>query len=112
MAKDFAVAIITTPLKFVGTDLKVVAYTPMKVSTMCLVLVESVFFRGRVVKELIHQSQSSTYLCLRWHHMVDVIKDHDRWLVPPGLRKPVREKFSESGHRLFGELRQVDGQRV
>lgn len=45
MAEDFAVAIITTPLKFVGTDLKVVAYTPMKVSTMCLVLVESVFFQ-------------------------------------------------------------------
>ena len=37
-------AIITTPLKFVGIDLKVVAYTLMKVSTMCLVLVESVFF--------------------------------------------------------------------
>jgi len=46
-AEDFAVAIITTPLKFVGIDLKVVAYTEMKVSTMCLVLVESVFFRGR-----------------------------------------------------------------
>lgn len=45
MAEDFAVAIITTPLKFVGIDLKVVAYTPMKVSTMCLALVESVFFR-------------------------------------------------------------------
>lgn len=45
MAADvFAVAIITTPLKFVGIDLKVVAYTPMNVSTMCLVLVESVFF--------------------------------------------------------------------
>jgi len=43
-AEDFAVAIITTPLKFVGIDLKVVAYTEMKVSTMCLVLVESVFF--------------------------------------------------------------------
>ena len=43
-ADDFAVAIITTPLKFVGIDLKVVAYTEMKVSTMCLVLVESVFF--------------------------------------------------------------------
>ena len=40
-------AIITTPLKFVGFDLKVVANTPMKVSTMCLALVESVFF-GKV----------------------------------------------------------------
>ena len=53
VAEDFAVAIITTPLKFVGIDLKVVAYTPMKVSTMCLVLVESVFYRGEgMVKEL------------------------------------------------------------
>lgn len=48
VAEDFAVAIITTPLKFVGIDLKVVAYTEMKVSTMCLVLVESVFFRRRI----------------------------------------------------------------
>ena len=46
MAEVFAVAIITTPLKFIGIDLNVVAYTPMNVSTMCLVLVESVFFRG------------------------------------------------------------------
>jgi hypothetical protein len=38
------VAIITTPLKLVGIDLKVAAYTPMNVSTICLVLVESVFF--------------------------------------------------------------------
>ena len=45
-AEDFAVATITTPLKFVGIDLKVVAYTLMKVSTMCLVLVESAFFGG------------------------------------------------------------------
>jgi len=45
-AEDFAVAITTTPLKFVGIDLKVVAYTPMKVSTMCLVRVESVFLEG------------------------------------------------------------------
>ena len=51
VAEDFAVAIITTPLKFVGIDLKVVAYTEMKVSTMCLVLVESVFF-GEGVKGL------------------------------------------------------------
>ena len=49
--EDFAVAIITTPLKFVGIDLKVVAYTEMKVSTMCLVLVESVFF-GEGSKDL------------------------------------------------------------
>ena len=45
-AEDFAVAIITTPLKFVGIDRKVVAYTEMKVSTMCLDLVESVCFGG------------------------------------------------------------------
>jgi len=44
VAEELAVAIITTPLKFVGSDLNVVAYAEMKVSTICLVLVESVFF--------------------------------------------------------------------
>lgn len=43
-AEVFAVAIIATPLKLVGIDLKVAAYTAMNVSTMCLVLVESVCF--------------------------------------------------------------------
>jgi len=94
VAEDFAVAIITTPLKFVGIDLKVVAYTPMKVSTMCLVLVESVFFRGGWLKSCTRPSLSSTYLCLRWHQLIDIIEDHNRGLVPPRLREPVCEEFS------------------
>ena len=113
MAEDFAVAIITMPLKFVGIDLKVVAYTPMKVSTMCLVLVESVFFRGGGgSKSCIPFLLPSTYLCLWWHQLVDVIEDHDRGLVPPRLREPVCEEFPESGHCLFGELGQINGKRV
>jgi len=110
VAEFFAVAIITTPLKFVGIDLKVVAYTPMKVSTMCLVLVESVFFRGEGwLKSCIRRSVPSTYLYLRWHQLVDIIEDHNRGLVPPRLREPVCKEFSESGYCLFGELGKVNG---
>ena len=108
MAEAFAVAIITTPLKFVGIDLKVVAYTPTKVSTMCLVLVESVFFQGGEGLNNCVNYPRPTYLCLRRHQLVDVVKDHDRGLVPPRLGEPVREEFSESGHSFFGELRQIN----
>ena len=62
VAEDFAVAIITTPLKFVGRDLKVVAYTPIKVSTICLVLVESVFCRGGSESYVRHSPLATPHL--------------------------------------------------
>ena len=92
VAEDFAVAIITTPLKFVGIDLNVVAYTEMKVSTICFVLVESVFFGE--FKNCVHSARPSTHLRLWWHQLVDIIKDHNRGLVPPRLRNPVCEELS------------------
>lgn len=96
VAEDFAVAIITTPRKSVGNDLKVVAYTEMKVSTMCLVLVESVFFEGwsKMCEGCVRNTRSPAYLRLGWRQLVDIIEYHNRGLMPPRLYKPVCEEFS------------------